>query len=503
MSVLDTLKPLRDCGGHRLTTGLDDATIEQFALLDSNLGLTIERAGNAFKAVSDEFADLLQLDERDQIEQLQADFINFYATDAVNPYVALAAAGPWIVTLKGAVLHDSGGYGMLGFGHTPQSVLDAMAKPQVLANVMTPSLSQRRFTDRLRGAIGRSRGACPYARFICVNSGSEAVTVAARLADANAKVMTDPDGRYPGATIKRIVVKGSFHGRTDRPALYSNSSRKGYIANLASYRGEDSVIAIEPYDVQALQQAFESARASNWFIAAMLLEPVMGEGDPGRSVPVDFYNEARRLTAEHGSLLLVDSIQAGLRAHGVLSIVDYPGFEQCDAPDLETYSKALNAGQFPLSVLAMTERAAATYRPGLYGNTMTTNPRALDVACAVMDMVTDSVRDNIALRGRQFIERFETLRAERPDLISKVQGTGLLFSVELPPQYKCYGANSTEEWLRMNGIGVIHGGVNSLRFTPTFTITEPEIDLIVGMVRRALLEGPGAVAGADGERQVA
>ena len=93
MSVLDTLKPLRDCGGHRLTTGLDDATIEQFALLDSNLGLAIERAGNAFKAVSDEFADLLQLDERDQIEQLQADFINFYATDAVNPYVALAAAG--------------------------------------------------------------------------------------------------------------------------------------------------------------------------------------------------------------------------------------------------------------------------------------------------------------------------------------------------------------------------------------------------------------------------
>ena len=45
--------------------------------------------------------------------------MNFYADDAVNPYVAIAARGPWVVTLKGAVLHDSGGYGMLGFGHTP------------------------------------------------------------------------------------------------------------------------------------------------------------------------------------------------------------------------------------------------------------------------------------------------------------------------------------------------------------------------------------------------
>ena len=50
---------------------------------------------------------------------MQAGYVNFYPDDAVNPYVALAARGPWIVTLKGAVLHDSGGYGMLGFGHAP------------------------------------------------------------------------------------------------------------------------------------------------------------------------------------------------------------------------------------------------------------------------------------------------------------------------------------------------------------------------------------------------
>jgi acetylornithine/succinyldiaminopimelate/putrescine aminotransferase len=106
----------------------------------------------------------------------------------------------------------------------------------------------------------------------------------------------------------------------------------------------------------------------------------MGEGNPGMAITPEFYAEARRLTREHGSLMLVDSIQAGLRAHGVLSIIDYPGFEELEAPDMETYSKALNAGQYPLSVLAMNRFAAELYRKGVYGNTMTSNPRALDVA---------------------------------------------------------------------------------------------------------------------------
>ena len=112
-------------------------------------------------------------------------------------------------------------------------------------------------------------------------------------------------------------------------------------------------------------RAFADAEREGWHIEAMFLEPVMGEGDPGRSVPVDFYNLARELTRGHGSLLLVDSIQAGLRATGYLSIVDYPGFENAEAPDMETYSKALNAGQYPLSVLAVTEPTAAIYKLSL------------------------------------------------------------------------------------------------------------------------------------------
>ena len=399
------------------------------------------------------------------------------------------------VTLKGAVLHDSGGYGMLGLGHTPQAVLDAMAKPQVMANIMTPNIAQLMFDRAMRKEIGQTLtsgkdSGCPYAYFMCLNSGSESVSLASRIVDTNAKTMTDAGAKHAGKTIKRVVVKGAFHGRTERPALYSDSSRKNYLQYLASFRGEDSVITVPPYDVDALRKVFADADANGWFIEAMFLEPVMGEGDPGRSVPRAFYDAARQLTAAHGALLLVDSIQAGLRATGYLSIVDYPGFEGIDAPDLETYSKALNAGQYPLSVVAVTEHAGAIYKRGLYGNTMTANPRALDVACSVLAQLTPELRANIRDRGAEAVAKLEALKGELDGLITKVQGTGLLFSCELAPSFKGYGTGSTEEWMRERGIGVIHGGENSLRFTPHFAIDGDELDLLVSMVKRALIEGP-------------
>jgi acetylornithine/succinyldiaminopimelate/putrescine aminotransferase len=497
MTLLAPLAPLRAHIGARLTAGLDDATLEKLAASHPDLAAAIDSAAAEYARLKDEFANnpdlpqaLLAFVEEAQIRVVQAGYVNFYADDQVQPYVALAARGPWIVTLKGAVLYDAGGYGMVGFGHNPPAVMEALARPQAMANIMTPSLSQMRLDRALRAEIGHTRGGSPFAKFLCLNSGSEAVGLAARIADINAKLMTDPGAKHAGRAIKRVVVKGSFHGRTERPALFSDSTRKTYQQYLASYRGEDAHIAIEPYDVEALKRAFADADKNGWFIEAVFLEPVMGEGDPGRSLPVDFYAAARELTRAHGSLLLIDSIQAGLRAQGVLSIVDYPGFEQLDPPDMETYSKALNAAQFPLSVLAVDERAAGLYRKGVYGNTMTTNPRALDVACATLELLSPQVRENIRQRGAQAVAKLEKLKSELGGLITKVQGTGLLFSCELAPEFKCYGAGSTEEWLRMRGINVIHGGANSLRFTPHFAMDEAELDLLVSMVGKALREGP-------------
>ncbi|MEO6065266.1 MAG: aminotransferase class III-fold pyridoxal phosphate-dependent enzyme, partial [Lysobacterales bacterium] len=395
------------------------------------------------------------------------------------------------VTAKGAVVYDCGGYGMLGFGHNPPAVLEALARPQVMANVMTPSLAHVRLGAALRREIGQKRGGCPYAKFLCLNSGSESVSLAGRFVDVNAKLMTEPGARHAGKKITRLAIAGGFHGRTELPARYSDSTRQNYIKHLASYARETPPLAtIAPYDIEQLRTAFADADREGRFIEALFIEPVMGEGNPGLALTPEFYAEARRLTRAHGTLLLIDSIQAGLRAHGVLSIVDYPGFEGLDPPDMETYSKALNAGQFPLSVLAVTAATAGLYRKGVYGNTMSTNPRGADIACAVLAEITPELRANVRDRGAECVAKLNALASELPGLITGTQGTGLLFSCELAPEFKCYGAGSTEEYMRQRGFGVIHGGVNSLRFTPHFAVTGAEVDLIIEGVRDALRNGP-------------
>lgn len=490
-SALNYLKEMRNYGGVALTRGLTDEVVLDFLKDRSDLAQAIERGYAAFCELQETHADFLVLEESEQIEQSQQGLTNFYPIDGISPYIAMAAAGPWIVTLKGAVVYDCGGYGMLGLGHAPDAVLNAMNQPHVMANVMTASVSQRDFINRLQQEIGHKRpGGFPFATFICMNSGSEAMTVASRIADMNTRKLTDPGGRYEGREVRGLSLQGSFHGRTDRPARFSDSTRANYEEHLATFRENEYLLTVQPNDIAALEAVFADADSNKLFIEAFFMEPVMGEGNPGLAIDPVFYQRARELTREHGTMFVIDSIQAGLRTHGVLSIVDYPGFESLDAPDMESYSKALNAGQYPLSVLALSETCARDYRPGVYGNTMTSNPRALDIAVVVLDSLNDELRENIRARGGDLVKRLAALADDTAGAVTAAQGTGLLVSCELDERYKVFGTDSTEDYLRRNGLAVIHGGEHSLRYTPVFNIGEKELELIVNLTRQALLEGP-------------
>lgn len=492
-ALLNKLHEMRACGGPAITRGLTDEVILDFLRERDDLAVAIDRAYEAFVGYRKSHADFLALDESEQIEKAHTGLTNFYAKDAVNPYVAVGGAGPWVVTLKGAVVYDVGGYGMLGLGHSPQSVLDAMNQTHVMANIMTASVNKLDFVEALRREIGHTRkDGIPFESFLCLNSGSELMSVAARITDIHTKRLTDPDGRYEGRKVRGLTLKGSFHGRTDRPARFSDSTLPKYREHLASFADDDYLLTIEPNNIDELDAVYAAADADNVFIEAFFMEPVMGEGNPGMAITPEFYERARALTRQHETFLIVDSIQAGLRAHGVLSVVDYPGFQDLDEPEMESYSKALNAGQFPLSVLVLSEKAAATYQRGLYGNTMTTNPRSLDVAMAVLEALTPELRENIRVRGKQLVDRLGALGAETDGAVTGAQGTGLLVSCELDDRFKIFGTNSTEDYLRRIGLAVIHGGKHSLRYTPVFDISEKEVDLIVSLTKEALLEGPRA-----------
>ncbi|MAP59439.1 MAG: hypothetical protein CL978_04310, partial [Euryarchaeota archaeon] len=115
------------------------------------------------------------------------------------------------------------------------------------------------------------------------------------------------------------------------------------------------------------------------------------------------------------------------------------------------------------------------------------NPRALEVAVSVLEQITPELRANIKDRGNEFVEKLKLLADELPGTITKVQGTGLLLSAELDPErFPVVGFDAVEPWCRRRGLGVIHGGINALRFTPHFMITSKEIDMIIDIVRDAI-----------------
>lgn len=492
-SCMQILQQIRDSVGVPLTVGLSDEVIIDFikepcSPVGSDLARAINDAGKAFELLSEDERKLLLLAEDQLRRQLQSGVLNFYPADCMATFVPLVAQGPWIITCYGRVVYETGGYGMLGFGYNPEFLHSVFQCKEVMSNVMTANFVQSHCVDLLKGHIGSTRKeGCPYAKFVFMNSGSEAMTVAARISDAYAGKVTDKDytGPYRGKSTRFLALVGSFHGRTERPALASESLRKRY-AELASFRGSDKLWTVEPNDVEGLKLIFKRANDEGIYIEAFFMEPVMGEGNPGLMITPEFYKWARQLTREHDSFLIIDSIQAGLRAQGVLSIVDYPGFQDLDPPCIESFSKALNAGQYPLSVLALSKRAVEGYLRGSYGNTMTANPRALRVGSAVLEKVGSGLQDQVREAGDLFLQYLKELQNELPAVITKVQGTGLLLSVEFCSAIKVFGENSLEEDIRKHGVNVIHGGVNSLRFTPVLTITASEIRLVVDVLRVAL-----------------
>ena len=483
--MLNYLEKLRQHRHQAQTLGLSDAVIRKFLAVDKQLGRAIVMAYEYSQSKAwQEFIRHAPPSEAEQVRYAQARMFNFYVDETVNPYIPLGAAGAWVVTSFGAVLHDSGGYGMLGFGHCVEETQKILGTNHIMANVMTANASQQRICTALDAEIGhtRTKSTPIYGCYMFLNSGSEALSLAARIADLNTK-------QHITASHKRVQslsMAHSFHGRTERPARLSDSCRAVYRQHLQSFANLDDIGTLQHNDVQGLRQVFEQAKRDGVFIDALYLEPISGEGDTGCPLSPEFYSLARELTTQHSALLVIDSVQAGIRGHGVLSIVDYPDFRELPSPDVETFSKAIHMGHTPLSVIAVSAKTSALLKHGIHGNTLTANPRALAVGQHTLSMLTPELRHNIVARGKEFLQQLGKLRDEFPHIINKVQGTGLLLCIGINPNIAVVGADGLEMRLRKQGLGVIHAGKNLLRFTPVFTITSEEIALIVSVIRSVL-----------------
>ena len=274
------------------------------------------------------------------------------------------------------------------------------------------------------------------------NSGAETIEAAIKLA------------RRTGRP-RILALEGAFHGRTTGAAALTGKSsmREPFLPLLP---GVEHI----PPTLEALEAAIRDD------VAALFVEPIQGEAGV-LDLPAGYLAAARRLTAQHGALLILDEIQTGAGRTG-----DWFAFqgdlEAGTVPDAVTLAKGIGGG-FPIGALVAFGPAAELLQPGQHGTTFGGNPLATATANAVLGEIERAgLVENARARGEQL--RSAVLGIGSP-LITDVQGRGLLLGIGLAqPVASALAARALALGLIVNA-----ASENRIRIAPPLIIGDAEI----------------------------
>jgi predicted acetylornithine/succinylornithine family transaminase len=288
--------------------------------------------------------------------------------------------------------------------------------------------------------------------FLC-NSGAEAVEAAIKLA------------RKFGGRGRHSVVSafGSFHGRT-----LAALAATGQPAKHEPFQPMPEGFRHVPFgDIAALSQAVDGE------VAAVLLEPVQGEGGV---IPAsnEYLQAVRTLCNERGALLMMDEVQTGFARTG-----RWFGFEHAGiAPDVVTLAKAMGNGM-PIGALWAKKSVAAVFQPGDHGSTFSGTAIATAAARATIQVMKQI---NAPERARLQGEYLRASLAKIPAIID-VRGKGLLLGAELRP-----GIDAKLMYSALLDRGLVTNAVTAtaLRLAPPLTVSTEEIDEAVGIIADVL-----------------
>jgi acetylornithine/succinyldiaminopimelate/putrescine aminotransferase len=297
--------------------------------------------------------------------------------------------------------------------------------------------------DRLIGGGGQV--------FFC-NSGAEANEAAIKLA------------RKWGGRGKHVVVSayGSFHGRT-LATLHATGQPAKHEAFQPLPEGFRHVAW---NDLDALESSLDPS------VAAVLLEPVQGEGGV-QPATAEYFAGVRRLCDERGLLFMVDEVQTGLGRTG-----EWFGFQHLGVqPDVVTMAKALGNG-VPIGATWARREVASAFEPGDHATTFGGQPLAAAAARAVLAVME---AEDVPARARKAGERL-TDGLTALDGIAGVRGQGLLLAAELVDRpAKEAAAAALDAGLVVNPVTA-----TALRFAPSLLVSDDEIDEAVAIVDRVL-----------------
>jgi len=244
------------------------------------------------------------------------------------------------------------------------------------------------------------------------NSGAEAMECAIKMA-RKYQSASGKSERY-----RIITFEGAFHGRT--LATVAAGGQKKYLEGFGP--------AVEGFDQIPFADLAATKRAIGPETAAILIEPIMGEGGV-RVVEPEFLRALRQLCDAHELLLIFDEVQTGMGRTGELFAYQ----RSAVTPDIMALAKALGGG-FPLGACLATAEAAKGMTTGTHGSTFGGNPLAMAAAGAVLDvMLADGFLDHVRRVSLVLKQRLAEIKDRYPAVVAEVRGEGLLVGLRMLP----------------------------------------------------------------------
>jgi acetylornithine aminotransferase len=358
--------------------------------------------------------------------------------------VLVRGEGPYVWDADGKRYLDLlGGIAVNSLGHAHPTLTAAIsAQLGTLGHVSNffASPTQIAFAETLLALAGAPEGS----RVFLTNSGTEANEAAFKLA------------RRTGRP-RILALENAFHGRT--MGALALTWKPAYREPFEPLPGG---VEFVPFgDAGALADAMGDD------VAAVFVEPIQGEAGV-RPLPAGYLAEARRLTSEHGALLILDEVQTGMGRTGTWFAYQHDHLGGGVVPDAVTVAKGLGGG-FPVGALvAYGPQVAGLLGRGQHGTTFGGNPVASAAALATIGVIErDGLLAHVADLGAWIRGAVADLRHP---LVTDVRGEGLLVAIELvEPVAATIAARALDAGFVVNPCTP-----STLRLAPPFVLTQDQ-----------------------------
>jgi len=295
--------------------------------------------------------------------------------------------------------------------------------------------------------------------FFC-NSGAEAVECGIKIARRYHAENNNPE-KY-----RIITCSGGFHGRT--------------LATLSAAKNEKHIAGFYPmldgFDQVSFNNLSEMKAAINEETAAILVEPIQGEGGINNAKH-DYLLHVRELADETGVLLFMDEVQTGVGRTGKFFAHEWAKIE----PDIVASAKGLGGG-FPIGACLANEKTTKAMAPGSHGSTFGGNPMASAAANAVLDVILEEgFFDHVHKMGLYLGEKLAAVSLKH-NFLGEILGQGLLAGIVCDVKVVNLDIVKAAE---DQGLLTIPAGNNVIRFIPPLIVNEAEIDEGLALFDRA------------------